>query len=94
MLARVAGLRLEGDAEKARAGLDQTYAELLGSQADLIRRVDSATAAVILGPPERIRVFADLVEEEAMQERDESRAASLRARAEELRRRLGPVDAG
>ncbi len=94
MLARIAGLRLEGETEKARAGLEQSYAELLGPQADLVRRVDSSTAAVILGPPERIRLFADLVEEEAMQERDERRGALLRARAEELRRRLGPEDAG
>ena len=88
ILPRVAGLRLEGNPERARAGLEEAYTMLLGSQSGLIRRVDSATAAKLIGPSENILSFSQLVEEEAEQEGDEGRRALLRARALELRRHV------
>ena len=85
ILARIIGLRLDGDPERARAGLEEAYTMLLESQAGLIRRVDTATAAKLIGSSEKVLSFADLVEEESEQEHDESRKAALRARASELR---------
>jgi len=85
ILARVAGLRLEGNPEQARAGLEEAHAMLLGAQSALIRRVDSATAVKLIGSSERTLAFASLLEEEAEQESDEGRKARLRARAAELR---------
>jgi hypothetical protein len=85
VLARIVGLRLDGDPERARSGLEEAYTMLLGPQAALIRRVDSATAVKLIGSSERTLSFASLVDEEAEQEPDESRQALLRRRAEELR---------
>lgn len=85
MLAAIAGRRLSGDADQARSELEQAYSLLLGSQGDLLRQVDAATAAKLLGSPERILAFAQLLEEEAAQEADASRRALLQDRAIELR---------
>ncbi len=86
ILARVIGLRIEGDFERARAGLEEAYAMLLGSQSGLIRRVDSATVVKLIGSSEKTLSFASLLEEEAEQEPDEGRKNALRARVAELRR--------
>ncbi len=72
----------------ARAGLEEAYTTLLESQAGLVRRVDAATAAKLIGSSEKILSFAALVEEEAEQEQDEGRRTLLRARAAELRRQV------
>jgi hypothetical protein len=88
MIARMMGLRLEGEVEKARAELEEAYTQLLGPQAGLIRRVDVPTAMRLVGSSERLSVYAQLLEEEAAQETDGSRGASLRARAAEVRDRL------
>jgi len=85
MLATIAGRRLSGDADQARSELEQAYSLLLGSQGDLLRQVDAATAAKLLGSPERILAFAQLLEEEAAQEGDASRRTLLQDRATELR---------
>jgi hypothetical protein len=85
ILARIIGLRLDGDPEQARAGLEEAYTMLLGSQAPLIRRVDTSTAAKLIGSSEKTLSFAALIEEEAEQEKDEGRSALLRARAADLR---------
>jgi hypothetical protein len=85
ILARIVGLRLDGEPEEARTGLEGAYTTLLGSQAGLLRRVDSNTAAKLIGSSERTLSFAALIEEEAEQESDEGRSALLRARAAELR---------
>ena len=85
MLARMAGLRLGGDIDEARAELERAYSLLLGSQGALLRQVDSATAARLLGSRDRIAAFADLLDEEAEQEVDEARRAALRGRVRELR---------
>ncbi|HEY7727308.1 MAG TPA: hypothetical protein VID50_02530 [Candidatus Eisenbacteria bacterium] len=84
VLARLAGLRLGGNLEEARAELEKTYASVLGSQSGLLRRVDSQTAAKLLGSPDRILALAQLLNEEAAQEPDAARGASLRQRALEL----------
>jgi hypothetical protein len=88
MLARIAGLRLGGETEKARVELEQYYTLLLGSRAALIRQVGSSTAAALLGSPEKIHAFADLLHEEAEQEKDQRRSAFLRGRAVELEQHL------
>ena len=85
ILARVIGLRLEGDLEQARAGLEEAYAMLLGSQSGLMRRVDSATVVKLIGSSEKTLSYASLLEEEAEQEPDEGRKERLRARAAELK---------
>ncbi len=90
ILARVAGLRLDSEPEKARAGLEEAYGMLLGPQAALIRRVDPSTAAKLIGSSEKTLSFAALIDEEAEQDSDESRRALLRARAAEMRRQVQP----
>jgi hypothetical protein len=92
ILARVAGLRLDLEPEKARAGLEEAYGMLLGPQAGLIRRVDPSTAAKLIGSSEKMLSFAALIDEEAEQELDESRRAHLRERALELRRQIKPSE--
>jgi hypothetical protein len=83
-LARLAGLRISGNLEEARAELTRAYTSVLGTQADLLRRVDSRTAAKLLGSPERIIALAQLLNEEAEQEGEGERGAALRLRAAEL----------
>ena len=84
MIARMAGLRLEGNAEQAHAELEQAYGELLGERNKLVRMVDASTASSLLGSAEKIRLFAQLVSEEAEQGADSGHAELLRARAAEL----------
>ena len=81
MLARIAGLRLEGQLEEAGSELEQAYGLLLGLEGGSLRRVDAGTAATILSSPERILAFASLLNEEASQERDAARGGSLRKQA-------------
>jgi len=88
MIARMMGLRLGGEIEKAKTELEEAYTLLLGPQSGLIRRMDVATAMRLVGSSERFSAYADLLEEEAAQETDEARSASLRARAAEVRDRL------
>jgi hypothetical protein len=65
MLARIAGLRLEGRMDEASAHLEQALGLLLDDKADLIRKVDSATAARLLRTPARILLYARLLREGA-----------------------------
>ena len=67
MLARLIGLRVEGNVEQAGAELEQAFGLLLGDQAGLIRRIDSATAAVLLQSTVKIMLYARLLKEEALQ---------------------------
>jgi hypothetical protein len=85
MIARMIGLRLSGETEKAKLELEEAYTLLLGPQAVLVRRVDSATAVRLIGSREKVLSLARLLEEEAEQERDEGRSAFLRERAAEIR---------
>jgi hypothetical protein len=82
LIARVAGLRLEGSPDEARTVLEQAYGVLLAGQTTLIRRLDPGTAASLLGSPERILTLARLLEEEAELAGD----PALRERATDLRR--------
>jgi hypothetical protein len=85
MIARMMGLRLSGETEKARVELEGAYTLLLGPQAALIRRVDAATAARLIGSREKVLAFSQLLEEETEQESDEVRRTFLRERAAEVR---------
>ena len=84
MLARILGLRTGGSTEEARAELENAYALLLGPQGELVRRVDSTTAAALLASPDAILALARLTLEEAEQAGDPGRAEALRRRALEL----------
>ena len=92
MLARIVGLRLSGETEQARTELEKSYSLLLGSQAELLRQVDPSTAARLLGTHERVLAFAELLDEEAVQEGDERRRSHLRDRANELRAHAEGLD--
>jgi len=94
MLARIVGLRLSGETDQARAELERSYSLLLGSQGELLRQVDSSTAARLLGTYERVLAFAQLLDEEAEQETDERRRSHLRERAMELRVEAERLDPG
>ena len=84
-LGRILGLRQAGAADAARVELEGAYALLLGQRSDLLRAVDTATAAALIDVPEAIRALADLVAEEAEQEPDPDRRAVLRRRAAALK---------
>jgi hypothetical protein len=84
MLARIAGLRLDGAIEEARLELERAYSLLLGSRAELIRRMDAKTAATLLGSPETILTLSQLLREEAALESDADRKAELEAHAAQL----------
>jgi hypothetical protein len=84
MLARIAGLRLDGAIEEARLELERAYSLLLGSRAELIRRMDAKTAATLLGSPETILTLSQLLREEAALESDADRKAEIEAHAAEL----------
>ncbi len=84
MLARIAGLRLDGALDEARLELERAYSLLLGPRADLIRRMDAKTAAALLGSPETIQTLSQLLREEAALEPDADRKGALEARAAEL----------
>lgn len=81
MLARIIGLRLEGQLEEAGSELKRAYGLLLGPEGGSLRRVDAGTAATILGSPDKIVAFASLLSEEAAQESDAARCGSLRRQA-------------
>jgi hypothetical protein len=85
MIARMTGLRLDGQFDEAKAQLEEAYGLLLGERAGLIRAIDARTAAQLVGSKEGVLALADLVAEEAEQEPDESRRALLRERAAALR---------
>ena len=86
MVARIAGLRAGGAVDEARAELEKAHHELAGTQADLVRRADPKTAAMLLGTPDRVELFTRLLDEEAALEPDAARARDLASRAAALRR--------
>lgn len=86
-LLRAAGLRRAGKLDEALNELRDAYGELLGPAAELAPRLDSATAAQVVGNPERIRAWAQLLREEAEVRRLRGEAAAadaLEARELEL----------
>ncbi len=84
ILARILGLRTNGEMEEARLELDRAYGLLLGSRSDLLRKVDPQTAATLLASPDAILALAQLTSEEAAQDGEADRCAELRVRAVEL----------
>ena len=65
MIARAMGLRATGDLHAARTEIDDAYATLLGPQSALLRMLDSASAARLIGHPKKLEAFADLTSAEA-----------------------------
>lgn len=65
VLARMLGLKNGGQVQEALQTLDDAEGELLGPLAQVVPRVDSATAAHILSSPPRIAAWARLLHERA-----------------------------
>jgi hypothetical protein len=87
VLARMLGLKNGGQVHEAMQALDDAEGELLGPLAEVVPRVDSATAAHIVGQPLRIAAWARLLHERADLLRlagDAAGAALTVARAGEL----------
>jgi hypothetical protein len=84
MVARIMGLRGAGATKEARVALEKAYSLLLAPQTDLLRRLDPATAAIMLASPEKVLALARLTAEEGEQEADAERRTRLRTRAIEL----------
>ena len=87
VLARMLGQKNGGQVQEALQTLDDAEGELLGPMADVVPRVDSATAAHMLSEPQRIAAWARLLHERADLLRlagDEAGAALASARATEL----------
>lgn len=87
VIARMLGQKNGGQVQEAMATLDEAEGELLGAHAQVVPRVDSATAAHILAEPQRIAAWARLLHERADLLRlagDPDGAALLAVRAREL----------
>ena len=65
MIARAMGFRATGDLPAARTEIDDAYATLLGPQSALLRMLDPASAARLIGHPKKLEAFADLTSAEA-----------------------------
>jgi hypothetical protein len=64
-LARIAGARTAGDLEGAEREVKAALGALFGPLADMLEKVDSASAAGLLGSPEKISAAAALYTERA-----------------------------
>lgn len=87
VMARMLGLRQGGQLHEAAQALDDAEGELLGPLAEAVPRVDSATAAHMIGEPRRIAAWARLLHERAALLRDagdEPGAAVAAERAREM----------
>lgn len=60
-LARIRKLREDGEHAAALAEIERTLGELLGPTGGLVARLDSATAAQLLGDPRRLDAWAHLL---------------------------------
>ncbi|MEO7503392.1 MAG: hypothetical protein ABIW94_12200 [Gemmatimonadaceae bacterium] len=65
MIARAMGLRATGDLPAARTEINDAYTTLLGPQSALMRMLDPASAARLIGHPRKLEAFADLTSAEA-----------------------------
>lgn len=65
VMARMLGLKNGGQVQEALQTLDDAEGELLGPMAQVVPRLDSATAAHVLGEPQRIAAWARLLHERA-----------------------------
>ena len=89
VIAQMLGLKGGGQIHEAMQTLDDAEGELLGPLAQVAPRVDSATAAHIIGEPQKIAAWARLLYERADLLRlagDPAGAAATAARAAELAR--------
>lgn len=89
VIAQMLGLKGGGQIHEAMQTLDDAEGELLGPLAQAAPRVDAATAAHIIGEPQKIAAWARLLHERADLLRlagDEAGAAVTAARAAELAR--------
>jgi hypothetical protein len=66
-LIRLAGLRETHRFDEAEMELDAAYETLLGSNAELFRRIDARTGAELLTDPQKAAMLSDLLHEEAEQ---------------------------
>jgi hypothetical protein len=87
VIARMLGLRKSGRAAQAVAEAERGY-DLLGLPSGLVDVLSAPALAELLASPEKIRLVADLLEEEAasLETLGDPRAAQKRALAAELRR--------
>ena len=65
MIARALGFRGSGDLPAARAEIDNAYTTLLGSQSDLLRMLDTPSAARLIGNAKKIAAFARITAADA-----------------------------
>ena len=61
LLARIRRLREDGEHAAALAEIERTVGELLGPTGSLVARLDSATAAQLVGDPRRLDAWAHLL---------------------------------
>lgn len=90
-LARLAGLRREGQFATARDEIARTKRLLGGDSVPMLDRIDVETAVHLLADPRRILTYAQLLDEEAELERaagNEPRAEWARERAVAIARLL------
>lgn len=62
---RIAGLRQGGEFEEAQSVIDHATGMLLGPAADTLTLLDPATAAQVVGDPDRVIAWAGLLLEQA-----------------------------
>lgn len=65
MIARALGFRGSGDLPAARTEIDNAYSTLLGPQSHLLRMLDSASAARLIGNAKKLAALARLTSAEA-----------------------------
>ena len=89
-LARIAGLRVAGQHERALDELGKLYEEL-GTPREVVDVVDTATLVRLCGHPEKVRALAKVIREEAkiFEALGDPRAAARLRRADELEQSAG-----
>lgn len=98
VLARIMGLRKEGKLDEAQDLVNETADGIFGTLRAMIDKVDSSSAAGLLGSREKIAVYASLTAEDAeiaALRGDARKAQTRRRRALELyleASRLGELD--
>jgi len=95
-IARIAGLNEQAAHDKALAAADQTWSDLLGIPPELAVSIDSATLVGMLRDPEKIRLAARLLHEQARAfaaQGDPARAQLRYRRAMELLLEARALDA-
>ncbi|MBS2028659.1 MAG: hypothetical protein JST54_12205 [Deltaproteobacteria bacterium] len=86
-LARLAGLRQEGELDRALREVDDAIPQLLGIDLGLLESVDARTAAKLLGSKERAEVLARILAEKV----ELLKAANRHEEAEKLRHRISAL---